>query len=394
MTKQLLSIAVAIPILSWLLVGCTSARHTEMPTGPIPVGGFSQGWEAPLDLAHGNKVSHLYLVNDALYVYTDQNLVYCVSPSGGHLLWIQQVGVPGDLLTPPVQTKEGIAIALNSTIWILDSRGDVIRKIDVGHSIRSPLAVLGDFVYCGVDYPNGGRLAKIDLTAQINPTRWELMTGKGLSATPAVYENAIFAGGEDGNVYAVNEDRAPLWPLYHSAFATEGPILAGLKVDAFGVYVASLDSKLYCIDRDSGRLKWKFYAGHPLDKAPQVTADTVYQAISHVGLAAIDKNGADPIRSPRWIVKDAQRFLAEDSQYAYLRGPNNSIWGVDKTNGQIKLRSTRNDLAVFVTDPHAKAIYVATEDGLVINVNPVTTPGVVGQMVRSADVFESVASAR
>ena len=195
---------------------------------------------------------------------------------------------------------------------------------------------MGDVVYGGVDYKNGGRLAKIDLTLPYNNTRWELMTGRGISATPVVYEAAIYAGGEDGNVYAVNEDRAGIWPLDGSFFATNGPIMAGLKVDDFGVYVASMDSKLYCLDRETGKLKWRFYSGHPLDKSPQVTADSVYESIPEVGVAAIDKTTGDPVRTARWIVKGAQRFLGEDSQYAYLRGGDNSILGVDKATGQIK----------------------------------------------------------
>jgi PQQ-like domain len=398
--KQLMSIAVAVPLmgilLASLLAGCTS-RHMEMPSGPIPVGGFTQAWEAPLDLGN-NKVSHLYLTDTALYVYTDQNTVFCLSPSGGQVLWIQQVGESGDLLTPPVETKDGTAIAFNSTVWLLGPDGKIMRKIDVGRSIRSPLASIDDFIFCGVDYLNGGRLAKIDLTEPYNSIRWELLMGRGLSARPAIYQSAIFAGGEDGNVYAVNLDRAALWPLDHGAFKTDGPIVSSLKVDEYGVYVASMDSKLYCLNRDSGKLMWTYFAGHPLDKSPQVTADTVYQAITNAGsgggVAAIDKTNGDPIRSARWLVPGAQRFLAEDSQYAYLRGPNNSILGVDKTNGQIKLRSTRNDLSAFVSDPHASRIFVATADGLVLSVNPVTTPGVVGHVVRSSSVFESVAAAR
>jgi outer membrane protein assembly factor BamB len=392
--KQHLSIAVGVSLLASVLAGCTSARHMEMPSGPIAVGGFTQGWEAPLDLGQNNRLNHLYLTDAGLYVYTDQNMVFCLSPSGGQVLWIQKVGEPGDQLSAPVQTKDGTAIAVNSSIWLLDPEGKVMRKIDIGRSIRSPLVALDDFIFCGVDYLNGGRLDKIDLTQPYNSIRWELMTGRGLSARPAIYQSAIYAGGEDGNVYAVNIDRAALWPLNHGAFTTGGPIVAALKVDDYGLYVPSMDSKLYCVNRESGKLMWTYFAGHPLDKSPQVSADTVYQAISNVGVAAIDKTNGDPIRAPRWLVKGAQRFLAEDAQYAYLRGPNNSIWGVDKTSGQIKLRSTRNDLSAFVTDPHAQAIYVATADGLVLNVKPVTTPGVVGQVVRSSDVFETVAAAR
>jgi outer membrane protein assembly factor BamB len=42
-------------------------------------------------------------------------------------------------------------------------------------------------------------------------------------------------------------------------FVTSGRIVGDVKVDDSGVYVASTDSKLYALDRGTGKILWKYY---------------------------------------------------------------------------------------------------------------------------------------
>jgi outer membrane protein assembly factor BamB len=181
----------------------------------------------------------------------------------------------------------------------------------------------------------------------------------------------------------VNEDRAPIWSLPNFVFHTDGRILAGLKIDDYGVYVASTDSKLYVLDRMTGKIRWQYFAGTALLDSATVTADSVYQYVPNHGLVALDKTAGDFNRKARWVAADAKQFLAADEKYVYVALRDRRIAALDKATGEQKFTSERTDLTVFAPNTKSGVIYAATADGLLLAVKPVTKPGSVGELVRN-----------
>jgi outer membrane protein assembly factor BamB len=153
------------------------------------------------------------------------------------------------------------------------------------------------------------------------------------------------------------------------------------------VYVACTDSKLYCIDRASGRLKWQYFAGTPLRTQPVVTADAVYQFVPGKGLVAIDKTTGKDFREPLWVAPAAGRFLSQDDKNVYVRSAEGNVAALDRKTGEPKFKSRRTDITVFAW-PNTKdsTIYAATPKGEVIAIKPVTTPGDHGA---GCDAFQS-----
>jgi outer membrane protein assembly factor BamB len=326
----------------------------------------------------------MFVRGDTVYAYSANDKVYAMSATGGQVLWQHQMGQPGDQIQPPLILDKGITVIPGVTsIDRIDAHGNVLPNLEIGHSIHSPASGSGNVIYCGLSYPTGGRLAKIDLTKNVNPMIWEFMVQGGVSAGTALFQGIIYAGGEDGKVYALNEQGQIVWPLANGGlFKTDGRIIADLKADATGVYVASTDTKLYCLEATTGKIKWIFYAATPLNDPPALTADSVYQPVPNQGVVALDKTTGDYARKPRWTIESAKRFLAEDAQYTYLQGVDNSIIGVDKKTGEQKFHSQRNDLVAFASNPKSNMIYAATVDGNVLGIAPVTKPGTVGQVVK------------
>jgi len=219
----------------------------------------------------------------------------------------------------------------------------------------------------------------VSLTSPYVPVRWELMARGAVSAAPAVFQGVVYAGSEDGNVYAITDERLAIWSLPGNVFATGGPIRADVKVDDTGVYVGSTDGKLYALDRVTGKIRWQYFAGVPLLTAPGLTGDTVYQFVSDRGVVAIDKLAGEPARQPRWVADYATGFVTTDAKHVYLRSADSRIVAVDKTTGAAAFRSERNDLR-FVAGRDG-AVFAATADGLILGVRPVKSGGVVGTVV-------------
>jgi len=301
-------------------------------------------------------------------------------------------------LKPPIIVKDRVAFPAGASIEVYSKAGKFIESASTNRSIRSPGTLLNTTIYIGLDYPTGGRLAAIDLTRRFDRARWETMTRFGISAAPAVHLNLIYFADEGGSVYAVTEDKAPVWPLEHSAFQTDGRIVADVKADEGGIYVASMDTKLYCLEPASGRLRWQYYSASPLTDSPVVTADTIYQVVPNIGVVAIDKANGKMNR-----VRQVDRERAppassrKTTRTSTCAARTNQILACDRATGEVKFKGQRTDLVAFAINTKDGMIYASTRDGMVMAIKPVTTPGVMGSMVLApvplSEALASTASA-
>lgn len=379
MNKHLAGILIGLVVVA----GCHKSIPESGPVVEIPAGSFAQGWRAELPLIRGNAVTSMQVLGDLLLVYTKNNTVYAINAGGGQVLWSASVAKPTDELREAVMFKDLIVFPTTSTLEVYNSLGTLQRSVNIGHAIRSDLATVDEFVYVGLDYSYGGRLAKLDTTRKFAPTDWELMTGAGVSASPVWKDSVLFVGGEDGAVYAVNEDRAPVWSIPGHVFKTGGRILADLVADDYALFVASTDTRLYAIDRNSGKIRWQFYAGQPLLKSPFVTEDSVYQYVPRSGVVAMNKTEGKFAREPRWTAPDARAVLSADANDVYVLTADKRIAALDKTTGEQRFISQREDLSIYTAKPQSPTIFAASPEGLVISVKPVHKPGQFGELVQA-----------
>ena len=250
-------------------VGCHNKKGgPNKPTVvPVPQQSFVRAWTYNAQLSgKGNDLEKLYLTENSLFAYTSNNDVYILTRSGGSLESVDAVNATGGVLREPVTLQDRIVFPTGTTLEIFDTRGTLQKSMPLPYPTRSLGNGLGETVFIGLDYPQYGRLTAIDISRQYSVTRWELQTRGAISSRPAIFDKVIFVGSEDGNVYAVDVDRNPIWPLEGSVYRTGGRIVADLKADEYGVYVASTDSKLYCIERNTGKTKWQYFGSAQLNK--------------------------------------------------------------------------------------------------------------------------------
>src|SRR5262249_2496863 len=153
------------------------------------------------------------------------------------------------------------------------------------------------------------------------------------------------------------------------------------KIDDLALYVASMDSKLYALDRSSAKIRWQYFAGAPLRESPVVTANSIYQVVPNVGVVALDKTEGKYNREPKWIARGAKRFVSESEKYAFVVSGDNHLVAYEKATGEPKFKSKRTDLVAFAINTKDAMIFAATADGAVMGIQPVVKPGAVGAMV-------------
>jgi outer membrane protein assembly factor BamB len=358
----------------------------------IPAGSFVAQWRQDLPLKN-TQIKALSINDDTVFAFTADNQCFWVNRATGHAQSVAKLADPVDNLYGQVTFKDRVIFPSTKQLAVFDRQGRFAYKIPLRYSASSEAVGSGRAVFLGTDHINGGCLAAIDTKEQPYElgAAWDVMTRGQVSAKPAYFELQVFVGSRDGGVYGVRaEDRVILWPdLHNGCFKTGGPILAGIKADKQGVFVASMDTKLYSIDVDTGRINWIFHSGHPLNETstPVLTADSVYLHVPNSGVAAInkaiDKSGKSEIRSARWTVAGAVQFLAANDQLVYLRTDDNHILAVDKQTGQVKFRSAHNDFTIFATNDSAtdSTLYAVTPAGRLCAIKAVNRPGVVGELV-------------
>ena len=379
--------------------GCRPSKPAPERQVTLALQSFARQWATDLDLK-GDSLKALHVRDDTIYAYTASGRAVALTRESGSVQFSRPIKGGATLLHPPVVMNERLTIrtpkedivvtpVVFPTATTLEvhekGTGRFITSSDLKFTIRADAVGRGGILYLGGAYRGSSRAAAIDIREPYVPVRWELMTPNGaVSATPALWEDAVYFGGEDGNVYAVSAaSRESIWPLPGGVFKTGGPITAALSADADSVYVASNDNRLYALNRNNGKLRWQYFGTDALRTGPNVTSDTVYQFSPGTGVVAIDKATGDFNRKPRWVAGDATMFLAADDRNAYVRTRDNHIVARDKKTGEVKFTSKRNDLTVFGTNlvKEDGIIYAGTKRGRVIAVRPVLKPGMVGEVV-------------
>ncbi len=128
--------------------------------------------------------------------------------------------------------------------------------------------------------------------------QWRFETGNKIWSTPVVYEDVVYFGSLDHNVYAVairnmGAHRAgdEVW-----RFETEGAVAATPLVLNGRVYIGSFDRKFYALDASTGQESWAapFEAGNWLWSTAVSDGATVYVASLDGNLYALDAtNGTE-----------------------------------------------------------------------------------------------------
>ncbi len=176
-------------------------------------------------------------------------------------------------------------------------------KFRTGGAVMSSPAVHDDVVYIG---SNDGRLYALDARSGVE--RWRLQTQGRVASSPAVAAGRVYVLSYDGRLHAADATTgAALWN-----FATGGERrfahanlhgaepAAELMPDPFDfflsspvvvdgvVYFGSGDGHVYAVDAANGALRWKFSADGVVHASPAVVDGTLYVGDFASRLYAID----------------------------------------------------------------------------------------------------------
>ncbi|QOV91998.1 outer membrane protein assembly factor BamB family protein [Humisphaera borealis] len=384
-------VAVAALSATMFSAGCGGDGETPGDIQVVANPGFARQWATNLKIPSGDKVRSIFVRDAYIVVYSKQGVVYGLARENGDPRVSMKVPGGDFRMFPPIILKEHLVFPTLSSLEIYSLTGAKERTLEIGAAIRADCVGATQNVFVPVDSPDGGaRIKRYDLNNKaVNIPVWELQAWKGgLASAPALHTDTVYLAAETGTVYAVTaQDREPIWPLPGNVFDAHSAVTAPLRADDVGLYISTVEGKFYCVNRTSGQVKWQWYGSGPLEEAPVPLADTVYIKDPNRGWVAVDKVENPEIKAPqynrkeRWVRDDIRQVLSQDDRYTYALTKDNRISALDKKTGQTKFQSKRNDFYVFATNAKDSTIYTCSEQGRVVAVRPVLTPGSSGEVV-------------
>jgi outer membrane protein assembly factor BamB len=182
-------------------------------------------------------------------------------------------------------------------------------------------------------------------------TKWTYKTGGMIQAPPTYHEGRVYAGAEDGKVYAINDSDGSLaW-----SYQTGGDILSSPAVyeraapQSDLILIGSHDKKLYALNADTGVPEWTYTTGGSVISNPLVEGGVVYFGSGDLYIYALDAD--DGTLMWRYLTEGLLRqtpILVGGKLYANVRDKH--VWyALNASDGSLYWRGNANtDDSLFV----------------------------------------------
>jgi outer membrane protein assembly factor BamB len=223
------------------------------------------------------------LSGNALYIGSAEDTMYAVNANSGAQIWATAGG--GSFSSPVVSGGsvftgcfDGKLYAFQAATTAHTAGGTILWTYATGGIVNSSPAIFNNVIYFGSADRN------VYAVTTAGALLWSYTTGAVVFDSPAVGAGLVFVGSYDDNLYALKADTGALaWS------ATTNGAIRSSPAFAYGlVYVGSDDGNLYAFNAHTGALQWSVNVGSAFGFGSPVVADgVVYAAPSEGTLYAI-----------------------------------------------------------------------------------------------------------
>lgn len=188
--------------------------------------------------------------------------------------------------------------------------------------------------------------------------RWRLPLKRAMGSQVALTEPRVFFGRRDGNVYALERDTGKLlW-----RFVTAAQVISAPTVAAGRVYVGSDDRHLYALDAETGATLWSFETQRPVRGAAVVDDRHIVFGSADRHVYALDINSGLELwrfAADDWIV--ATPLLI--GKRVFVGAGNGDFFALDVDTGKPIWRFHSGAKVWFRPAADAQSVFFGSGDG-------------------------------
>ena len=200
---------------------------------------------------------------------------------------------------------------------------------------------------------------------------WHFEVEKGVESSPAIYEEKIYFGANDGNLYCLNaNDGSLIWKYDSGAEILASPIAEGGML-----FFASANNLLYALDAVTGEVLWRYKGGNGnngiysirLASSPTYSDGNIYVGFSDGTVAAVVAFDGTIVWKKKFSQKRGVKFAdvdaspVVDGDTLYISSYSGGFYALNKKNGETLWKVDSNSASTPTCDDNK--VYLPAEDG-------------------------------
>jgi outer membrane protein assembly factor BamB len=347
------------------------AIRAELPND-IMLGrlGLQRAWwsQAAIDPLQ-DRVKYLMADEQVTVAQSITGLVTVLDNANGRRLWSVQVGDPHELRFAAVTNERLVLVISGTQLYALDKRtGNVAWQVQVPTAASAPPGMDDERAYVGsvngtiyaydLKFLDGvtknPRLAKDAFKA----LKWQYKTGARIIYPPISTGVVVVVASTDASLYGFSTKQRKL--LFQ--FETNEPLSAPMTQFGRLMFVATSDRKAYCIDVETGQIKWELLSGLNLRQAVRVIGDHVFVRPEGYGLRCLSLSKASPL----WTNRQAVSFLAATPAVVYASDGLGNVLLLDQKDGHQLGAFSMRLFPIRVANDRTDRMYFASNRGLIV----------------------------
>lgn len=368
------TLTVLLPVLGVLSGQYVPDSNEFLSNDALRKAGLQRYWQAELPVPTGEEAALAALVDEQLYVVTNQGSVAAFHAPTGMALWARNLNEGQYRLLPPTHlwTADGpgpTAVVSAMKVYLLDRlTGEELAAFPLPFAYGTQ--AVGDLEMLYLGSADGHMYGvRWDLArAGGGPVRvWRVRTGGALRSRPAFDGTNLWFASTGGEIYSCEaDDKLGRWTVQ-----AEGGVVANLVRDESGIYAATTGRSVYRLDPETGQTRWRVRLPTPLEEGPIVAGQTLYQTCGDAGLYAIDIDSGNVA----WSRPDVGKFVARKAnEVTVLAADGERLMVLNNGTGQEVRSLVVYDADLVVPNPYDDAIYMVSRTNQVVCLRPADVP--------------------
>ena len=321
--------------------------------------GLVKVWDTVLPIGENEKLQQLFILDRYVFGLSSSNYLVSMNRITGNISFSRPFAKPGipfhDL---SIYDNELYSIVGNKIVEISADFGIEKSSTHINFNEVAPAVRNKAFYYIAAADKRVHALQAFD---KVQLFEVSAFSDSHLVSVIAHEDSFIFAS-KKGDLICCQANKA----IKKWHFKAADAIVDRIVEDNNSVYVASEDTNIYRVDKNNGKLLWKYQVQAKPEKAPVVTDNVVYQYLRDYGITAIDKK----FGKKKWQLEDAVAVLAESGNLAYVITKSGKLVVMDNKKNEMKTSVDFSPVEVYLTNVLDSKIYVANKAGKLMCLQP------------------------
>jgi outer membrane protein assembly factor BamB len=340
---------------SYTMFGKTGSRDFF---NPVTIGdSISLKWEAEINGSFPNSSITGY--DDFIFINDLSGRVYCFNADNGKTIGALRYN--SAVYTTPIIDENNVIFASSeddeNISWLYYynfAKGDLFKEKEIPGRVVAELTKAEDKILFNTE---NGKVYCYDLLGE---KLWEYETKTRVHSSPAVSNNVMVFGNDNGEVIGLNAEQGTI--LYKEKIGES--FFCGASVDGNTVYIGNDNGNLYALELSTGKVRWKFNTGARITMIPVFNKTHVIIGNLKGELYSINKEtGKLTWRTNTKGVLNASPLLTEN--IIILPDLNESYHFIDVKTGEIKNTYPMEGRGKLTPVIFNDVLYIGYDNGIV-----------------------------